>query len=75
MPIYEYRCEACEHEFEELVRGSDDEVRCPACGADRVGRRLSVFAFRSVGSTRPSASSASSSCSGCRAASCSHCSH
>ncbi len=34
MPIYEYRCRNCDHEFEELVR-SDQKVVCPACGADQ----------------------------------------
>lgn len=34
MPIYEYRCQACENEFELLVR-KDTVVACPACeGAD-----------------------------------------
>lgn len=75
MPIYEYRCEACGHDFEELVRSSDDTVPCPECDSEQVGRKLSVFAFKSKGSDRPSASSAHSSCSGCASGNCSHCSH
>jgi putative FmdB family regulatory protein len=48
MPIYEYRCPECEHEFEHLVRSSRDgsKVSCPSCGAKRVEKRLSVFAAR-----------------------------
>ncbi len=30
MPIYEYSCTACGHEFEELVRGDEKPV-CPSC--------------------------------------------
>ena len=75
MPIYEYECKTCGHEFEEIVRSTDVSVPCESCGSGDVGRKLSVFAFKSVGSDRPSASSASSSCSGCSASSCSGCSH
>ena len=48
MPIYEYRCRSCKHEFEELVRSSADRdtARCPACESGNVSRKLSVFAAR-----------------------------
>ena len=33
MPTYAYRCAACEHQFEQIQRFSDDPLReCPACG-------------------------------------------
>lgn len=41
MPIYEYACEQCNHEFETLVH-SGESVRCPECDSDRLVRRLSV---------------------------------
>lgn len=43
MPIYEYVCSECEHEFEKLVRRNVTPM-CPACGAhpDRVERRMSL---------------------------------
>ena len=44
MPIYEYRCEPCAEEFEELVRGPDATVACPSCGSADVDRLLSTFA-------------------------------
>jgi len=75
MPIYEYRCDACGDEFEELVFSSTATVPCPECGSEEVSRKLSVFAFKSSGSDRPSASSAHSSCGGCSSGSCSGCSH
>lgn len=41
MPTYEYRCTACEHEFEKFQRMSDEPVaECPECGA-RGERRIS----------------------------------
>jgi len=48
MPIYEYLCEDCGREFEELVRsaGASREVACPKCGGRNVGRQVSVFAAR-----------------------------
>ena len=46
MPIYELRCESCNHEFEELVfrRSEVEELACPKCGTKPVGVLLSSFA-------------------------------
>ena len=44
MPIYEYRCPACDERFEELVRNPDVAVACPSCGGAEAERLLSVFA-------------------------------
>jgi len=45
MPIYEYRCQNCETQFEQLIRdGEALLLRCPRCGAQEVNRLLSVFA-------------------------------
>ncbi len=48
MPIYEYRCAACEHAFEHLARSmtAGEKVVCPECGSPRAQRQLSVFAAR-----------------------------
>ena len=43
MPIYEYHCPSCDHDFETLVRG-DTRVICPSCGGARLERRMSVTA-------------------------------
>lgn len=32
MPIFDYTCAHCEHEFERMVKKYDDEVECPECG-------------------------------------------
>jgi putative FmdB family regulatory protein len=41
MPLYEYACRKCDHEFEALVFAGD-VVECPKCQARAVERRLSV---------------------------------
>ena len=41
MPIYEYACQQCEHDFEDLVRG-DETSKCPACGSEELARLLSL---------------------------------
>ena len=41
MPIYEYACAECGHEFEKLVR-KDTTPACPACSATRVERLFSL---------------------------------
>jgi putative FmdB family regulatory protein len=41
MPIYEYHCQACAHEFEHLER-SGESPSCPECGGARLERRWSV---------------------------------
>lgn len=48
MPIYEYKCDKCEHRFEQLVKSmnGDGTVVCPECGSKKVEKQLSVFAAR-----------------------------
>jgi putative FmdB family regulatory protein len=55
MPIYEYRCPSCGHEFEELLlsRAEEQDVACPQCGARDVTRELSVTASSGGGSCGP----------------------
>ena len=57
MPIYEYRCRACDRTFEALVRGGDTPA-CPACAATDLERLVSLFAVDSDG-TRQAARSTS----------------
>jgi putative FmdB family regulatory protein len=48
MPLYEYACKGCNHEFEALVR-QDTAPECPACHGQELERRLSVFAAHTAG--------------------------
>ena len=58
MPIYEYACRACGHEFETLVRGSE-KPSCAKCESGELEKKLSVFA---AGSSAPEPVSACGSC-------------
>ena len=51
MPIYEYVCNTCGHEFEEWQKITDAPVqKCPSCGKRRVDRLVSLSAFHLKGS-------------------------
>jgi putative FmdB family regulatory protein len=46
MPIYEYKCEKCNHSFEKLVFISDRKVVvCPKCNDKHVKKLLSSTCF------------------------------
>ena len=77
MPIYEYCCQTCGHNFEYLVMGGREPDACPSCGEGRICRQLSVCGFFSKGAGGETVSSAagSSSCGGCTASSCTGCGH
>ena len=50
MPIYEYRCQECHHEFERLQKFSDPPIEaCPTC-AGSVQKLISRSAFHLKGS-------------------------
>lgn len=50
MPIYEYRCQSCEHQFEKLQRISDDALHeCPACSQPALKKLVSAAGFRLKG--------------------------
>jgi putative FmdB family regulatory protein len=62
MPIFEYICQGCDHEFEALVYGSD-KPECPKCHSKKLSARLSVFAVAAkASSTSASAIEACGSC-------------
>lgn len=43
MPLFEFRCTACEHDFELLMRAGE-RAACPHCGAGSVEKLLSETA-------------------------------
>jgi putative FmdB family regulatory protein len=51
MPIHEYRCRACSHTFEVLVRGAGLHT-CPSCHGQDLERILSSFGVSSDGTSR-----------------------
>ncbi|MFO1328030.1 MAG: zinc ribbon domain-containing protein [Rubrivivax sp.] len=52
MPIFEYACEECGHEFELLVR-SDTVLECPICQSTQLEKQLSVFATAETSAAAP----------------------
>lgn len=47
MPMFEFSCKKCGHQFEDLVTLAEleaGEVDCPACGSKDVERGFSTFA-------------------------------
>lgn len=61
MPIYEYRCSKCAHQFEMIqgVADQDSKITCPKCGAVNPQRMMSAF---SCGGLKVGESGAGSSC-------------
>lgn len=48
MPIYEYQCPSCGHDFESIHKVSAPAPACPECGAD-VSKKISLAAFHLKG--------------------------
>ena len=45
MPIYEYTCSACGHQFEKLVRVRAPAPPCPECASEDVNKNVSASGF------------------------------
>ncbi len=50
MPIYEYKCNNCDHRLEKLQKISDDPIKtCPECEKDTLVKLVSAAAFKLKG--------------------------
>ena len=48
MPLYDYECRACQHQFEALVRSTDPPpTACPECKAEALERLPSAVSMTS----------------------------
>jgi len=74
MPIYEFHCEKCGRDFDQLFRTADvpRAVGCPRCGGKKTRRKLSLFGMKSSGG-RSDGAVRRSSCGSCHASSCAGC--
>lgn len=56
MPIFEYICQECDHQFEALVYGKE-KAECPKCHGRKLAPQLSVFAVsaKATASSTPAA--------------------
>ncbi len=51
MPIYEYQCNACDHQLEAIQKMADQAlVDCPECGEATLSKMISAVGFRLSGS-------------------------
>ena len=84
MPIFEYKCNDCGNEFEELVFDRDECPPCPKCQSAKTAKLMSAVRSK-VGGGAPapetgsgetdsgSSFSSSSPCAGCSGGDCSNC--
>jgi putative FmdB family regulatory protein len=77
MPIYEYMCDKCQKEFEELILGAEKGAICPECGSQETRKMLSNCRTRiagpagaDLGSQMPASGGGCASCSSGSCASC-----
>ena len=64
MPIYEYKCGGCGHQFEHLTRAGVTPA-CPKCQGQDLEKQLSVFAVNAGGSPSSAGIPADSPCASC----------
>jgi putative FmdB family regulatory protein len=64
MPLFEYSCRSCDHQFETLVRASETP-ECPSCHGTELERRLSVFAAHTAGTSSADAAPSMGACGHC----------
>jgi len=55
MPLYEYRCEGCQEQFEltQSINARPEDTVCPHCRAQKATRLMSSFASKIVGDHKP----------------------
>ncbi len=70
MPMYEFRCEPCDHAFETLVRTSSDVPHCPRCKGTTLRKEFSVPAAARASSGQASSLPIAQPSGGCGAGGC-----
>ncbi len=64
MPIFEYVCKECQHQFEALIFGTQ-KAECPKCQSKKLEPQLSVFAVSAKSNSAPSSSIPAGPCGSC----------
>ena len=75
MPIYEYICLNCNHQFEIIrpMAQADAPLACQKCGAEEIKRKLSMFFAESGG--KAVAGISEPGCGSCSSSNCASCGH
>lgn len=65
MPIYEFRCQECQKQFEVLTQsaGENKPVACPQCQSNKVQKSISATSYRVGGNQAGPPAGALSGCS------------
>jgi len=71
MPIFEYQCQCCNQDFEQLVLNARTEIKCPQCQSTQVNKKMSACAIKS--GSKFVASSGGGGCGSCSSHHCSTC--
>jgi putative FmdB family regulatory protein len=58
MPLHDFHCRTCGHEFEALVRAQDPPIHCPSCSGADFDKLLSGFAVSTAEKTHAAAKKA-----------------
>lgn len=77
MPIYEYSCQKCGRDFEELVF-DETPPTCPYCGSNDTQKLMSCCARRrngAEGGEYAASTSGGGGCAGCSGGNCASCGH
>ena len=77
MPIYEYSCQKCGRDFEELVF-DETPPTCPYCGSNDTQKLMSCCARRrngAEGGDYAASPGGGSGCAGCSGGNCASCGH
>lgn len=78
MPIYEYACDKCGKEFEELIF-DDSTPPCPHCGSTQTHKLMSCCCVHGTGQGGDGGTCATSGggggCAGCSGGNCASCGH
>ena len=78
MPMYEFRCNKCSKNFEELA-SADEKVACPHCGSKDTERLMSACCCMSgsgaSGAEGSHSSGSGGGCCGCSGGHCATCGH
>jgi putative FmdB family regulatory protein len=61
MPIFEYICRDCQHQFETIVTTSKT-VNCPACQGRQLDKQHSVFAVSTKSASAPAVAGGCGTC-------------
>ncbi|SNR87057.1 FmdB family zinc ribbon protein [Desulfurobacterium atlanticum] len=62
MPVYEFKCEDCQKEFEKFLISASkiDEVKCPFCDSKNVKKKISACGVKGSGEGKISGTSSCS---------------